>query len=224
MTTSQETKELFSALVKCQAEIEGAVKDSTNPAFKSKYADLSSVIEAAKTPLKNAGLALTIGLTAAESGVSLEALLVHDSGQFVKYDPFTVLVTKKDAQGQGSAITYGRRYLTMSILAIPAEDDDGNAASQPKKPQEHPKQEDPKPTTEKPQPSKKWLETRDALSSLKPQLTDLQIEALGAKLKEAGDKPVLLDNVLAMANNFVAENIEANAQAVAAGFGGTVLP
>lgn len=131
MTTSGETKEVFGAFVKCQADIEGALKDATNPAFKSKYADLSSVIEAARKPLKDSGLALTMGLTATDAGVALEALLIHASGQFIKYDPFVVMVTKKDAQGQGSAVTYGRRYLTMSILGIPAEDDDGDAATKP---------------------------------------------------------------------------------------------
>lgn len=199
MTFSTETKDIFGALALAQASIEGAVKDKVNPAFKSKYADLSSVIDAAKEPLKANGLALTIGLVGDESGVALEALLTHSSGQWVKYEPFPVMVTKRDAQGQGSAVTYGRRYLTMSILGIPAEDDDGNAASAPKPAQNSRPAPGPAPN-----PSPTLREQVQAfLGEIKPQLSHEQAVELGREFTSAGTTPALLQSVLEKAKKIV---------------------
>jgi hypothetical protein len=195
MTFSTETKDIFSALAQAQASIEGAVKDKVNPAFKSKYADLSSVIDAAHGPLKANGLALTIGLSGDEAGVALEALLTHSSGQWIKYEPFPVLVTKRDAQGQGSAVTYGRRYLTMSILGIPAEDDDGNAASAPKPAQRPAPAPNPAPTLRD--------QVHTFLSEIKPQLTKEQATDLGRDFVSAGTTPALLQGVLEKAKRII---------------------
>jgi hypothetical protein len=199
MTFSTETKDIFGALALAQASIEGAVKDKVNPAFKSKYADLSSVLDAARGPLKANGLALTIGLTGDDAGVALEALLTHSSGQWVKYEPFPVMVTKRDAQGQGSAVTYGRRYLTMSILGIPAEDDDGNAASAPKPAQNSRPAPGPAPN---PAPT-----LRDQvlafLGEIKDQLNDEQIHDLSRDVKSAGTTPALLNGVMEKAKRII---------------------
>lgn len=197
MTFSTETKDIFSALAQAQASIEGAVKDKVNPAFKSKYADLSSVIDAARGPLKANGLALTIGLSGDEAGVALEALLTHSSGQWIKYEPFPVLVTKRDAQGQGSAVTYGRRYLTMSILGIPAEDDDGNAASAPK-----PAQRPAPGPAPNPAPTLRD-QVHTFLSEIKPQLTHDQATDLGRDFVSAGTTPALLQGVLEKAKRII---------------------
>jgi hypothetical protein len=199
MTFSPETKEIFAALAQAQASIEGAVKDKVNPAFKSKYADLSSVIDAARGPLKDNGLALTIGLAAAPDGVALEALLTHSSGQFVAYAPFPVLVTKKDAQGIGSAVTYGRRYLTMSILGIPAEDDDGNAASAAKPAQSA--RPTPAPASN-PAPTLRD-QVKEFLTEIKPQLTHEQAADLGRDFVSAGTTPALLNGVMEKAKRLI---------------------
>lgn len=128
MITSESIKELAPALLKAQKGIKAALKDSTNPHFKSKYADLSSVIDAVKSALNDCGIVFTQGVEGAESGVAVETRLIHQSGEFIA-STITVPVVKNDAQGVGSAITYGRRYGLQAICGVPAEDDDGNAAA-----------------------------------------------------------------------------------------------
>lgn len=128
MKTSESIKELAPALLKAQKGIKAALKDSTNPHFKSKYADLSSVIDAVKAALNDQGILFTQGVEGAESGVAVETRLIHQSGEFIA-STITVPVVKNDAQGVGSAITYGRRYGLQAICGVPAEDDDGNAAT-----------------------------------------------------------------------------------------------
>ncbi len=133
MNLEHATPDLFAALAVAQGAIEGAKKDSTNPAFKSKYADLSSVIEAAQKPLATSGLSLTFSMGHEPTGIAVTPLLAHKTGGYILFDTLRVPCEAK-AQQQGSAMTYARRYLTMSILGIPTEDDDGHAASQ--RPQE----------------------------------------------------------------------------------------
>jgi hypothetical protein len=116
------------ALVKAQAEIKAALKDATNPHFKSKYADLSSVVEAVKAPLLKNGIAFLQGIHDAVDGVAVETMLLHTSGEWIS-STLRLPATKQDAQGYGSAITYGRRYGLQAICGVPAEDDDGNAAA-----------------------------------------------------------------------------------------------
>jgi hypothetical protein len=128
MKHSDSIKELAAALHKAQGKIKAALKDSTNPHFKSKYADLSSVIEAVKQPLLDAGLVFTQGVHDAEGGVAIETMLLHTSGEWLS-STLRIPATKQDAQGFGSAITYGRRYGLQAICGVPAEDDDGNAAT-----------------------------------------------------------------------------------------------
>jgi hypothetical protein len=128
MKTSDSIKELAPALVKAQADIKAAIKDATNPHFKSRYADLSSVIDACKPALNNRGIAFLQAVRSDErAGVVVETILLHTSGEWISEDLF-LPVSKNDAQGVGSAITYGRRYGLQSMVGIPAEDDDGNAA------------------------------------------------------------------------------------------------
>lgn len=128
MNKSETIKELAAALHKAQKGIKAALKDSTNPHFKSKYADLSSVIDAVKQPLLDAGIVFTQGVHDAEGGVAIETMLLHTSGEWLS-STLRIPATKQDAQGFGSAITYGRRYGLQSICGVPAEDDDGNAAT-----------------------------------------------------------------------------------------------
>lgn len=128
MNKSETIMKLAEALHKAQGKIKGALKDSTNPHFKSKYADLSSVIEAVKQPLLDSGLTYLQGIEDAENGVIVETMLLHTSGEWIS-SRLRIPATKQDAQGYGSAITYGRRYGLQSMCGVPAEDDDGNAAT-----------------------------------------------------------------------------------------------
>ena len=128
MNRSESIKSLAVAHNKAQAEMSGAVKDSNNPFFKSKYADLSSVVKAVKEPFANNGLSYVQFPIEKDGRIGVETILMHSSGEWLSNE-FTVQLSKQDAQGAGSAITYCRRYALQAIAGIPSEDDDGNAAS-----------------------------------------------------------------------------------------------
>jgi hypothetical protein len=119
---------LAAALHKAQGKIKAALKDSTNPHFRSKYADLSSVVDAVKSPLLECGISFLQGVQDAEGGVAVETMLLHTSGEWIS-STLRIPAVKQDAQGYGSAITYGRRYGLQAMCGVPAEDDDGNAAT-----------------------------------------------------------------------------------------------
>lgn len=131
MTTSDQINEIATAGAKAQAELKPAVKDATNPAFRSKYADYAAIVEAAKVYAKH-GIAVWQDVQLAESGVAVTTRLTHASGQWMEFGPLTVPIAKRDAHGVGSATTYAKRYALSAALGISAdEDDDGNAASTP---------------------------------------------------------------------------------------------
>jgi len=128
MNKSESIKELATALNKAQAEMGGATKDAANPFFKSKYADLSAVVKAVKDAFATNGLSYTQFPIEDGGRIGVETILMHVSGEWLS-NSFTVALSKQDAQGAGSAITYCRRYALQAIAGIPAEDDDGNKAS-----------------------------------------------------------------------------------------------
>jgi len=120
-------KELFSALSKAQAQIKGAFKDSTNPHFKSRYADLESVIEAMRVPFAANGLGFI--QSASADGQHMQTILVHSSGESITTQ-VPLIITKNDMQGVGSAITYARRYGLAAACGVSQTDDDGTAATE----------------------------------------------------------------------------------------------
>ena len=127
MNSSEQINELATALAKAQGEITGAIRDSTNPHFRSKYADLSSVWEAIRLPFSRHGLSVVQGLASAEGGVSCETRLLHTSGQWIA-STLTIPADKLNAHGYGSACTYARRFGLQAMAGIAPIDDDGNAA------------------------------------------------------------------------------------------------
>ena len=122
------TSKLAAAFVKAQQAFGPALKTATNPAFKSKYADLSACIEAVIDALHANGIALTQRAVQCESGVTITTVLIHESGESMDSGPLHVPAAKQDPQGYGSALTYARRYSLMAACGIAPEDDDGNAA------------------------------------------------------------------------------------------------
>lgn len=117
------------AFVQLQAEIRPAIKDATNPAFRSKYADLGAVWEAVKEPLKGHGFAIIQMPQFEGDTMYLETIILHVSGEKMA-GRYPIKPTKQDPQGYGSAITYARRYSVCAMLGVIADDDDdGNAAS-----------------------------------------------------------------------------------------------
>lgn len=128
LNRSESIGQLAMALAKAQSSMTGAVKDSANPFFKSKYADLSSCWDSWRTAGPPNGLAIIQNPAFINSGVEIETILVHESGEWIS-NYLWLPIAKDDAQGIGSAITYGRRYGFCAITGIAPEDDDGNAAS-----------------------------------------------------------------------------------------------
>jgi hypothetical protein len=124
-------KTIASAFVKAQAAFGPALKTSDNPHFRSKYAGLDACIEAVIDALHANGIALMQRNVPCESGVSVETILLHTSGETISGGILHVPASKQDAQGYGSALTYARRYGILTLCGIAPEDDDGNAASRP---------------------------------------------------------------------------------------------
>lgn len=120
---------IASALVKAQKAFGPALKSSSNPHFRSRYADLSACVEAVIDALNNNGIAMMQRVSPCDNGVIVETVLIHESGETITNGQLHVPATKQDAQGYGSALTYARRYSLMAACGIAPEDDDGNAAS-----------------------------------------------------------------------------------------------
>lgn len=114
---------------KCQADMGAVLKDKTNPAFRSKYADLGAVIDAVLPALNKHGFGVSQfpAYDPDSRCVICRTEIMHESGEW-KSAVLHVPVTKPDAQGIGSAITYGRRYGLQAFTGVAPEDDDGNAA------------------------------------------------------------------------------------------------
>lgn len=121
--------EISIALVKAQKAFGPALKTSTNPHFRSKYADLSACVEAVIDALNNNGIMLMQPTHLCEDGVIIETLFIHESGQQMSAGKLHVPASKHDAQGYGSALSYARRYSLMAACGIAPEDDDGNHAT-----------------------------------------------------------------------------------------------
>lgn len=126
---SETIGKLAEALAKAQKHIDGAKKGAVNPHLRSKYADLSSVWAACRDALADNGLAVTQHMadTGAPGSVKVVTTLMHASGEWLSGE--TVMpVTKQDAHGYGSAITYARRYSLAAMVGVSPEDDDASAA------------------------------------------------------------------------------------------------
>jgi hypothetical protein len=121
-------KAIYSALVKAQKSFGPALKSSTNPHFRSKYADLSACIEAVVDSLNENGIMLMQVTHEVENGVMIETLFLHESGEQMSAGKLFMPATKFDPQGFGSALSYARRYSLMAACGIAPEDDDANTA------------------------------------------------------------------------------------------------
>jgi hypothetical protein len=128
MNKSENITDLAKALHRAQGKIKHAVKDSANPFFKSKYADLTSVWDAIRDAFQSEGLSVSQLPSMNDQGAScLETILMHTSGQFIAA-ACPLNPSKNDPQGVGSAITYMRRYALQAVAGVCADDDDGEAA------------------------------------------------------------------------------------------------
>jgi hypothetical protein len=118
---------LAGALAKAQGEIKGAAKDSENPFFKSRYADLASVWDACRKPLADNKLAVIQLPKADNDGVTVTTILAHESGEWIS-EALTLPLKDQTPQAVGSALTYARRYGLSAVVGIAPEDDDAEGA------------------------------------------------------------------------------------------------
>ena len=184
---SQSIGNLAAALAAAQAEMKPAKETANNPAFRSKYADLTSCFEACNAVLPKHKLSISQVMVAAPEGyVSVQTLLLHESGEWLS----SVCTLKADgnrgvnaAQAAGSAITYARRYGLTAIVGLATDDDDGNAAGAPVQPQQRrqapapaPRQAAPAPAPA-PQPKQEGELDGDRLKALFARLRELGYEA-----------------------------------------------
>lgn len=155
MRTSEELANLTAALCGFQGEIENPKNTSVNPQFRSKYAPLDVVINTVKPILLKHGLSFTQSTGSVDENIVISTRLMHKSGEWIESEPLILPAYQIgkggsrtfNAQGAGSAITYGRRYSLTALLGISSEDDDdGNHASENKgngnasKPKQNPSQ------------------------------------------------------------------------------------
>lgn len=129
-------QKIATAFVKAKKAFSPALKDKTNPAFRSKYADLGACIEAVNDALLENGIAVYQETHDDATGVTVETVFLHESGETMRSGKFHVPASKQDPQGYGSALTYARRYSLMTACGIAPEDDDANAATDAKRRQD----------------------------------------------------------------------------------------
>jgi hypothetical protein len=168
MNKSELINELATALAKAQGELENASKSSNNPHFKSKYADLAEILNTVRPVFASHGLSVTQCPSFEAGIVSVETILMHSSGQWIT-SVISAPVSKLDAQGVGSAITYCRRYSLASVAGIAQEDDDANSAVG------HAPRQQQRPAAQLEKPAKPRI-TPDQVAALRGMLSNAQID------------------------------------------------
>jgi hypothetical protein len=173
---SENIGELAAALAKAQAAMDNAKKDSDNPFFKSKYADLTAIWSACREQLTANGLAIVQATDESDDAVVVVTKLIHSSGQWME-GRLRMKPVKNDPQGIGSCISYARRYALAAMVGVCTEDDDAEAATRgPGKPvSKTPKQDIPQQSGA---PSAVGLKRQ-----IRDEMTRLQLNAAQAALK-----------------------------------------
>lgn len=179
-------KTISTAFIKAKRAFGPALKDKTNPAFRSKYADLGACIDAVEDALLENGIAFIQETSEDATGVTVETVFLHESGETIRCGKLHVPASKQDPQGYGSALTYARRYSLTTACGIAPEDDDGNAAS-------------------KPAGAKTAAKTQEAVPDTSPKARAARIvegvasgDAQGAAKAMSGWEPKVLDDVWAL--------------------------
>ena len=153
-TDDKPKRSLAAALLNAQKDFSPAIKNSSNPYFKSKYADLATCVDAVIDALNDNGIMLTQRTYECTTGVKVETIFLHESGEQLGAGMLYMPVAKADSQAFGSALTYARRYSLMTACGIAPEDDDGQQASHgaAKQPQHQRQQVRPRPQQQAQQP------------------------------------------------------------------------
>lgn len=145
MNKSESITKINKALVEFHKQVKQPMKDANNPFFKSKYVPLENVVEAIDEVAPSLGLSFTQWASNDVNGrVGVSTMLLHESGEYIEYDPVYMKADKETAQGAGALISYLKRYSLSAVFGITSDqDDDGNYASgvnnKPKQQQQKPK-------------------------------------------------------------------------------------
>ena len=177
MEHSEQLNELYKGLNAFRQQVKQPVKDAKNPFFKSDYVTLEGVQNSIDAALKGTGLSYLQLVSNTQTGVAVETIVTHESGQWVSSGALEHNPQKKDPQGYGSAITYQKRYQLAAMFGISSDlDDDGNAGTF----------ATPKQRT-KPQPRIKTTKSVSKLDQLKQNYTALMAKVCDAKKLKAAD-------------------------------------
>lgn len=188
MTTSDTLTELAKALIQAQLEIKNTPATKENPHFRSRYTPLDDVLDMARSVLPKYGLTVLQGVSGASETISVVTRILHVSGEWIESDPLVMKAEKSTPQGQGSAITYARRYSLSGILGIATDpDDDGNEAT---KPTDKPQQYTPTGKTDNKPPEKAKPQTETAPNN-KPNDFTVSTPSLSDKVSKADLAPII---------------------------------
>jgi len=113
------------------------VFDAQNPHFKNRYASLAAVRNSTIPVLAKNGISVLQDVCMVEGGIACETILTHSSGQQMRSKPIILPLSKADAQGIGSAITFARRYQLMAMCGVAGDDDDDAEAAVTSQPANH---------------------------------------------------------------------------------------
>lgn len=156
MKTSQTIEKIIPALVKASGELSNPPKNGMNPHFKSKYTTLDELINHIRPVMASNKLCVKTPATTNEEGVSVSVIILHESAEWIEFEPFTIPLVKRDAQSVGSATTYATRYALCAALGLAgSDDDDANEAT--KKPEKQSKQKQPTISQEEIEQAYAWM-------------------------------------------------------------------
>lgn len=189
MNKSESITKINKALVEFHKQVKQPMKDANNPFFKSKYVPLENVVEAIDEVAPSLGLSFTQWASNDANGrVGVSTMLLHESGEYIEYDPVYMKADKETAQGAGALISYLKRYSLSAVFGITSDqDDDGNYASGVNNKQ---KQQQTKPKST--QPKMATTNQKEALTKAIELLTSVAVE--NGKSEEYKDKITKLKN------------------------------
>lgn len=189
MNKSESITKINKALVEFHKQVKQPMKDANNPFFKSKYVPLENVVEAIDEVAPSLGLSFTQWASNDANGrVGVSTMLLHESGEYIEYDPVYMKADKETAQGAGALISYLKRYSLSAVFGITSDqDDDGNYASGVNNKQ---KQQQTKPKST--QPKMPTTNQKEALTKAIELLTSVAVE--NGKSEEYKDKITKLKN------------------------------
>ncbi|APR08303.1 ERF superfamily protein [Lentilactobacillus parabuchneri] len=212
MKKSENISEIAKALNEVRKNIKQPEKNANNPFFKSKYVMLEGVVDAIDKALPK-GFAYTQEVTSDGNQISVSTFLMHESGQYIQFDPLNVPVGKNDAQAFGSAETYARRYTLSAVFGVTSDvDDDGNSATK-SAPKEAPhKRRDAPKKSSKPMASQEDKDTlKDKIAALSKEMAMEPKPLTVASMKNAkvtSWKEMTKDDLSAMDHELTTELME----------------